>query len=393
MSEGAIAELTAESRVVICCGSGGVGKTTIAAVLALEGARRGRNTCVVTIDPAKRLADALGLEALSDTPSAIARDRWDEDGTAAPGGSIAALMLDTKSTFDRLVTGNAETDEQAQRILDNRFYRNVSGALGGTQEYMAMEKLHELHEHGNFDLIVVDTPPTRHALDFLDAPRRLVRLLDNRIFRMLMMPTRAYLKVASVAVQTFLRTVSKVVGSEVIDDVVAFFRAFEGMEAGFRTRALAVEELLAAPDTAFVLVTSPRRDALEEAQFFARQLEQGGQQIDALIVNRVHPMFGDEAPAGLRAAAAELQKLAADDAANGPAAARLAARYENLADFREVAEIEREHLRGVHERVGSESITYVPYLARDVYDFAALREIGDLLFDESATPPSTIPDR
>ncbi|MDQ1481923.1 MAG: hypothetical protein QOI44_2784 [Actinomycetota bacterium] len=393
MSEGAIAELAAESRVVICCGSGGVGKTTIAAVLALEGARRGRNTCVVTIDPAKRLADALGLEALSDAPSAIARDRWDEDGTAAPGGSIAALMLDTKSTFDQLVTGNAETDEQAQRILDNRFYRNVSGALGGTQEYMAMEKLHELHEHGNFDLIVVDTPPTRHALDFLDAPRRLVRLLDNRIFRMLMMPTRAYLKVASVAVQTFLRTVSRVVGSEVIDDVVAFFRAFEGMEAGFRARALAVEELLAAPDTAFVLVTSPRRDALEEAQFFARQLEQGGQQIDALIVNRVHPMFGDEAPAGLRAAAAELQKLAADDAGNGPAAAQLAARYENLADFREVAEIEREHLRGVHERVGSASITYVPYLSRDVYDFAALREIGGLLFDESATPPSTIPDQ
>jgi anion-transporting ArsA/GET3 family ATPase len=302
-------------------------------------------------------------------------------------------MLDTKSTFDQLVTGNAETDEQAQRILDNRFYRNVSGALGGTQEYMAMEKLHELHEHGNFDLIVVDTPPTRHALDFLDAPRRLVRLLDNRIFRMLMMPTRAYLKVASVAVQTFLRTVSKVVGSEVIDDVVAFFRAFEGMEAGFRTRALAVEELLAAPDTAFVLVTSPRRDALEEAQFFARQLERGGQQIDALIVNRVHPMFGDEDPAGLRAAAAELQKLAADDAGNGPAAAHLAARYENLADFREVAEIERDHLRGVHERVGSASISYVPYLSRDVYDFAALREIGDLLFDESATPPSTIPDQ
>jgi anion-transporting ArsA/GET3 family ATPase len=386
-NESAVEELIAESRVVICCGSGGVGKTTIAAVLALEGARRGRNTCVVTIDPAKRLADALGLEALSDTPSPIDRKRWDENDAAAPGGSISALMLDTKSTFDQLVTGNAETEEQAQRILDNRFYRNVSGALGGTQEYMAMEKLHELHESGSFDLIVVDTPPTRHALDFLDAPRRLVRLLDNRIFRMLMMPTRAYLKVASVAVQTFLRTVAKVVGSEVIDDVVAFFRAFEGMEAGFRTRALAVEELLAAPDTAFVLVTSPRRDALEEAEFFARQLERGGQQIDALIVNRVHPMFGDEAPAGLRAAAAELRKSGTDGAAANEAAGRLAERYENLADFREVAEIEREHLQGVHQRVGSASITYVPYLSRDVYDFSALREIGSLLFAEDSDPP------
>jgi anion-transporting ArsA/GET3 family ATPase len=393
VSDSAVEELVAESRVVICCGSGGVGKTTIAAVLALEGARRGRNTCVVTIDPAKRLADALGLEELSDTPSAIDPSRWDATGTATPGGSISALMLDTKSTFDRLVTGNAATEDQAQRILDNRFYRNVSGALGGTQEYMAMEKLHELHENGSFDLIVVDTPPTRHALDFLDAPRRLVRLLDNRIFRMLMMPTRAYLKVASVAVQTFLRTVAKVVGSEVIDDVVAFFRAFEGMEAGFRTRALAVEELLAAPDTAFVLVTSPRRDALEEAQFFARQLERGGQQIDALIVNRVHPMFGDEAPAGLRAAATELRKEAGGDSDKAQAAERLAVRYENLADFREVAEIEREHLLGVHERVGSASITYVPYLSRDVYDFSALHEIGGLLFDETATDTSTIRDR
>jgi anion-transporting ArsA/GET3 family ATPase len=388
----AIEELVTESRVVICCGSGGVGKTTIAAVLALEGARRGRATCVVTIDPAKRLADALGLEQLSDTPSAIDRDRWDDDGSAAPGGSIFALMLDTKSTFDHLVTGNAATSEQARRILDNRFYRNVSGALGGTQEYMAMEKLHELHEHGNFDLIVVDTPPTRHALDFLDAPRRLVHLLDNRIFRMLMMPTRAYLRVASVAVQTFLRTVSRVVGSEVIDDVVAFFRAFEGMEAGFRARALAVEELLAAPDTAFVLLTSPRRDALEEAQFFAHQLEQGGQSIDALIVNRVHPMFGDEPPPGLRAAAAELRHKGADgDTDAAAAAARLAARYENLADFREVAELERAHLRGVHERIGSTTITYVPYLARDVYDFAALREIGGLLFGETPDAPSRLP--
>ena len=384
---GGMEELVAESRVVICCGSGGVGKTTIAAVLALEGARRGRTTCVVTIDPAKRLADALGLESLSDAPSVIDRERWDADQSATPGGSIAALMLDTKSTFDHLVTDNAETPDQAQRILDNRFYRNVSGALGGTQEYMAMEKLHELHEHGNFDLIVVDTPPTRHALDFLDAPRRLVHLLDNRIFRMLMMPTRAYLRVASVAVQTFLRTVARVVGSEVIDDVVAFFRAFEGMEAGFRARALAVEELLAAPDTAFVLVTSPRRDALEEAQFFARQLERNGQSIETLIVNRVHPLFGDEAPAGLRAAATELRGAA------GPAALRLAERYENLADFRDLAAIERAHLQGVHERIGSTTVTYIPYLSRDVYDFSALQEIGRLLFDGSAAAPSRLPER
>jgi anion-transporting ArsA/GET3 family ATPase len=369
-----VAALVADHRVLICCGSGGVGKTTIAAVLALEGARQGRNTCVITIDPAKRLADALGLEDLSDIPSAIERERWDDDGTAKPDGALSALMLDTKSTFDRLVTGNAVTPEQAQRILDNRFYRNVSGALGGTQEYMAMEKLHELHDAGDFDLIVIDTPPTRHALDFLDAPRRLLRLLDNRIFRLLMMPTRAYLKVAGVAVQTFLRTVARVVGSEAIDDVVAFFRAFEGMEAGFRDRALAVEALLASPDTAFVLVTSPRRDAMDEARYFAGQLATNGQSIDVLVVNRVHPKFGDEAPAGLRAAAAELSRR--DD----EAAQRLAARYENLADFREIAELERAHVDGIQNRVGARAVAYVPYLSRDVYDFAALREIGAILF-------------
>jgi anion-transporting ArsA/GET3 family ATPase len=380
---GNVAALVAEHQVLICCGSGGVGKTTIAAVLALEGARQGRNTCVITIDPAKRLADALGLEELSDTPSTIAPERWDHDGTAKPDGALSALMLDTKSTFDRLVTGNATTPEQAQRILDNRFYRNVSGALGGTQEYMAMEKLHELHDAGDYDLIVIDTPPTRHALDFLDAPRRLLRLLDNRIFRMLMMPTRAYLKVASLAVQTFLHTVARVVGSEAIDDVVAFFRAFEGMEAGFRDRAVAVEALLASPDTAFVLVTSPRRDAMEEAQYFAHQLSNNGQSINALIVNRVHPKFGDESPAGLRATAAELARR------SDAAALRLAARYENLADFREIAELERDHVQDIQTRVGATAIAYVPYLSRDVYDFVALHEIGTILFasaDDSSAP-------
>ena len=229
--------LVERDTIVICCGSGGVGKTTTAAVIAQEAARRGRDAVVVTIDPAKRLANALGLDALSDTPSEVPRELWDPDGTAPAHGRLSALMLDTKTTFDQLVTRYAAGEEQAERILENGFYRNVSGALSGTQEYMAMEKLYELHEAGGYEIIVVDTPPTRHALDFLDAPDRLLRMLDNRIFRLLMMPTRAYLKVASVAVQTFLRTVSRVVGSEVVNDIVAFFRAFEGMEAGFRERA------------------------------------------------------------------------------------------------------------------------------------------------------------
>jgi anion-transporting ArsA/GET3 family ATPase len=382
--------LVNDRRVVICCGTGGVGKTTAAAVLALEGARRGRNACVVTIDPARRLADALGLEHLTNDPTEIDPKLWagalgggDADDVV-PGGRLSALMLDTKSTFDVLVRRNASTDDQAQRILDNAFYRNVSGALGGTQEYMAMEKLHELHDEGNFDLIVVDTPPTRHALDFLDAPKRLTRLLDNRVFRLLMMPTRAYLRVASVAVQTFLRTVARVVGSEVIEDVVAFFRAFEGMEEGFRERALVVEELLTDPATAFVLVTSPRRDAMEEATFFAERLAVAGQTVQALIVNRVHPSFGDESPAGLRAAADALRTPSPAGATPERAepAARLAALYDNLANFRDIAALERAHIEDLRVRIGGDiTLAYVPYLAHDVHDFAALHEVGRLLFD------------
>ena len=211
-----------------------------------------------------------------------------------------------------------------------------------------MEKLHELHDEGGFDLIVVDTPPTRHALDFLDAPQRLTRLLDNRIFRLLMMPTRAYLRVASVAVQTFLRTVARVVGSEVIDDVVAFFRAFEGMEEGSATRAQRVDALLADPTTAFVLVTSPRRDAMEEATFFARAARATtARRSQALIVNRVHPTFGDEV--ARRAARARPQRSRHCDRPSRRGE-RLAALYDNLADFREIAVLEREHIDGLREQ-------------------------------------------
>jgi anion-transporting ArsA/GET3 family ATPase len=375
-------ELVEHGHIVICCGTGGVGKTTSAAVLALEGAQRGRNAVVVTIDPAKRLANALGLAELSNTAHEIDRALWDPDGEALPGGHLSALMLDTKSTFDTLVTRYAESPDQAERILQNRFYRNVSGALSGTQEYMAMEKLHELHEDGGYDLIVVDTPPTRHALDFLDAPARLTRLLDNHIFRLLMMPTRAYLRVASVAVQVFLRTVSKVVGTEVVEDVVAFFRAFEGMEAGFRERATRVMQLLADPGTRFVLITAPRRDAIEEAEFFAARLAETNVEVDALIVNRVHPRFGDERPEGLRARAVELVARAGDEAdpSAKAAATRLATLYDNLADFEEIADREGRHLAGVRDRVGDAAVAHVPFLATDVHDFDGLREVARLLW-------------
>ncbi len=369
-----------QGHIVVCCGTGGVGKTTTAAVLAIEAARHGRDAVVVTIDPAKRLADTLGLDGLTNTPSVIDRSIWAPAGVRADGasgaagapgahpkGRLSALMLDTKSTFDGLVRRYAINDEQAQRILDNGFYRNVSGALGGTQEYMAMEKLHELHADGGYDLIVVDTPPSRHALDFLDAPARLLRLLDNRLFRLLMMPARTYMRVASVALRTFLHTVSRVVGREVIDDIIAFFQAFEGMEAGFRERAAKVQSLIDDPETTFVLVTTPRRDSLDEATFFASRLQENGLGVAALVVNRVHPELGHDDPAALR----ELAAHTSDPA--------LAAGLRNLADFRTMAVAERSAVAELEARIDSAAVAFVPLLDHDVHDVESLAVVGDYL--------------
>jgi anion-transporting ArsA/GET3 family ATPase len=359
VSSPGLADLVAEKSVVICCGPGGVGKTTTAGALGIAAAGSGRRACVVTTDPAKRLADALGLDELSDTPRRI------DDGDRWPG-ELWALMLDTRSTFDALISRYAESPEQAQGILSNRLYRNITGALSGTQEYMAMEKLYELHQDDRFDLVVVDTPPSRNALDFLDAPRRLGRFLDNRVFRILMTPTRAYLKAVSVATQTFLRTVSKVVGADVIADAVAFFRAFEGMEQGFRDRAQAVEALLSDETVAFALVVTPRRDAVAEGLFFAARLADSGLSVDALVINRAHPAFG-ASPGPDRARAASL------------AGTPLAALYANRADLAELAERERRHIATVAAEVDGASVVTVPFLADDVHDIAGLEAIAALL--------------
>jgi anion-transporting ArsA/GET3 family ATPase len=366
---GPLARLAAEQPIIVCCGSGGVGKTTTAAVLALAGARAGRNAVVVTIDPAKRLANALGLDTLSDTAHEIDRELWDPDAAAPPGGRLSALMLDTKSTFDHLVLKYSVDQAQGARILENTFYRNVSGALAGTQEYMAMEKLHELHDEGGYDLIVIDTPPTRNALDFLDAPARLTRLLNNRLFRLVMAPTRASFRVANFALQAFFRSVSKVIGTEVVEDLVLFFQAFEGMEEGFRVRAARVMQLLSDRRTAFVLVTAPARDAVVEAGYFADRLGQAGLQVNGLVVNRIHPDFG--------AAAASPPAPPADE--DGPGARQIGELYANLSDFIELSKRERRHLEGLERSVGAVPVVRVPLLEVEVCDIASLTEVGHYL--------------
>jgi anion-transporting ArsA/GET3 family ATPase len=351
-----------ERRIVICAGSGGVGKTTTAAALALEAACAGRRACVVTIDPARRLADALGLAELTNEPHRVDGD-WP--------GELWALMLDTKTTFDEVVAVNARSAEQASAIYENRFYRNISGALSGTQEYMAMEKLYELHQEDRFDVVVVDTPPTRRALDFLDAPARLTRLLDNRIFRLLMRPTRAGLRAINVATQLFLRTVSRVVGGEVVRDAVEFFETFEGMEQGFRDRAQAVLALLSEPVTAWLLIAAPRRDAVDETLFFAQRLGESGITIDALVVNRVYPYFGPVPEA-----------LTGTDEPT-----ELAAMRANLAELDRMAKREGRHVDALATEVPGAPVIRVPHLDSDVHDLEGLATIGRYLVGEHRKAP------
>jgi len=350
-----LSSLAGQRPVVVCCGPGGVGKTTVAATFALEAARAGRRACVVTVDPARRLADALGVESLPNAP------------TTVPGpwpGQLHALMLDTKGTFDDLVDRYARTTEQSGSIKSNRLYQNLAGALSGTQEYMAMEKLYELTESGDFDVVVVDTPPTRNALDLLDAPRRLTHFLENRIFRALLVPTRASLRVLAVASKALVRTISKVAGAEMVQDAIAFFQAFQGMEQGFHDRAAAVRQLLADPSTAYVVVTSPRPDAVEEAAFFAAKLASTGVSTAALVVNRVHPRFGDGTA----------------DHVSAPAGSDLAALVDNLGRLDATADREQATYAGLVREVAPSPVGRVPLLGSDVHDLEALGTVADHLF-------------
>ena len=368
----ALDDLVHDARILLCCGSGGVGKTTTAAVLAMHAARLGRRAVVVTIDPAKRLADALGLgsEGLSNEPTRV--------GVVDAPGELWAMMLDTRTTFDALVSRYSATEEQATAITANRFYRNISGALSGTQEYMAAEKLYELHHDPRFDLVVVDTPPTRNALDFLDAPARLTRFLDHRVYRALTMPSKLGLKVLGTATQLILRPIAKVIGGEVVTDVMGFFQAFDGMEAGFRDRAQTVIGLLRDAETHYVLVASPRRDALAEAGFFAGKLADAGLAVSAVVVNRLHPQFGAGGVGVVsgRGSVSKVTRTHDQKPPGGDAAA-------NLAELRQVATLERAALTPLFAQVGDVCRAEVPLLAGDVHDLAGLAEIEGHLFASS----------
>ena len=306
------------TRIIVCCGSGGVGKTTTAAALGVRAAERGRKAVVLTIDPARRLAQSMGIDSLDNTPRRV-------KGVEGPG-ELHAMMLDMKRTFDEIVEAHADPD-RARAILENPFYQSLSAGFAGTQEYMAMEKLGQLRARDDWDLIIVDTPPSRSALDFLDAPKRLGSFLDGKFIKLLMAPAkmggRAGMKFLNVGMSMMTGTLGKLLGGQLLRDVQTFVAAMDTMFGGFRTRADATYRLLQAPGTAFLVVAAPERDALREAAYFVERLAAEGMPLAGLVLNRVH---GSGAPRlsaeRARAAAENLEEIRMVDQEAGKADGR-----------------------------------------------------------------------
>jgi anion-transporting ArsA/GET3 family ATPase len=356
--------------IIVCCGSGGVGKTTTSAALALRAAERGRKVVVLTIDPARRLAQSMGIEALDNTPRPVAGVQGD--------GALDAMMLDMKRTFDEVVESQA-TPEKARQILENPFYIALSSSFAGTQEYMAMEKLGQLRRDaqaaGTYDLIVVDTPPSRSALDFLDAPERLSSFLDGRLVRLLLAPARGPARIMTAGIGLVSGALSKILGGQFLTDLQTFVSALDTVFGGFRARAQQTYALLQAPGTAFLVIAAPETDALREAAYFVERLSEDRMPLAGLVVNRASPaalgtLSADEA----MAASARLRR-----ATTSPTAALTAGLLRLHADRERTVDREvvlRERFAAAHPSVAT---AVVPALAGDVHDLDGLRIIGELL--------------
>ncbi|MGB0101185.1 MAG: ArsA-related P-loop ATPase [Nocardioides sp.] len=360
--------------IIVCCGSGGVGKTTTSAALALRAAERGRKVVVLTIDPARRLAQSMGIERLDNTPRPVAGLRTNAKGNRK-GGRLDAMMLDMKRTFDEVVEGQA-TPEKARQILENPFYIALSSSFAGTQEYMAMEKLGQIHAaaqlDGSYDLIVVDTPPSRSALDFLDAPERLSSFLDGRFIRLLLTPARGPARMMTAGFGMITGALNRVIGAQVLTDMQTFVAAFDTLFGGFRQRAQKTFELLQADGTAFLVVAAPEPDALREAAYFVERLGEDAMPLAGLIVNRASPvpqgaLSADES----MAAAARLSKEKP-----GSLTAGLLRLHADQTRGVEREALLRERFTAAHPEVAT---VVVPALAGDVHDLTGLRRIGQLL--------------
>jgi anion-transporting ArsA/GET3 family ATPase len=364
------------TRVCVCAGPGGVGKTTVAATLAVGLARRGQRVAVVTIDPARRLAEALGLKELGNEPQRVPDALLaasDIDVGRSPHrrpGELWATMLDAKGTFDDLIARLAPNENARQEVLSNRIYQEISSAVAGPQEFSAVSKLYELDREGNFDVIVLDTPPSRNALDFLDAPMRIARFFDSRALRMFLAPGGLAARFLGRGTGLVLSVFSRFTGVDLLADVTSFFGSLAGMVDGFRERARAVDELLRDPATAFLLVTSPEPEPAREAVFFARHLAAAGMARAGLVVNRVHSdSLEGHSPE-------HVQALLADELGE-----RLAARVaENLADFDILARRDRDSIARLSRELEDPDPILIPHLDEDVQDLVALADIERHLF-------------
>jgi anion-transporting ArsA/GET3 family ATPase len=375
-------ELLATREVVVVCGSGGVGKTTTSAALALGAARRGRRACVLTIDPARRLANALGLAEIGDEAHPVELD-------ASFAGALDAMTLDVKGTFDHLIEEYAPSPDARDRILRNRIYGQLSTAVGGSQEYMAMEKLYELHRTGRYDLVVLDTPPSRNALDFIDAPNRITRFVEGKTLRFLleggMQTGRRGLRLLGQGSLVAWRGVERLLGVSLLSDVTEFLLAFEGMYDGFKERAAAVRALLADQRTVFLLVTTPEREPIDEAVFFWQKLVEAELPFGGVIVNKLHPAALD--PDRQRTATA-LHRAAVGQLVDAGLAPSLAERIADVFVEREaLADRDRANVQALARRLGSDPLLEVRQLDHDVHDVPGLVQLEQELFGTAVTQP------
>jgi anion-transporting ArsA/GET3 family ATPase len=360
-------------RVVVCAGSGGVGKTTTSAAIAMGLAARGARVCVVTIDPARRLADALGIEQLGSEPRRVDDERFAGHGITIEG-ELWAMMLDPKRTFDELIARLAPDEKTRDEILANRIYRELSGAVAGSQEFTAVAKLYDLDRSGQFDVIVLDTPPSRNALDFLDAPDRLTGFLEGRALRLFLAPSGLAAKVVGRGTSVVFGVLRRVTGVDLMNDLSVFFAALSTVLDGFRERAAGVKALLADGATAFIIVTSPEREPVEEAIFFGGKLREAQMPFGGLVVNRVHPLAAGEEDVDEAAIAAEL--------GGDVALARKVAR--TLREFRVLAHRDARAIERLRREVGDDDPIIVPHLDGDVHDVDGLVLVHRHLFAEGA---------
>jgi anion-transporting ArsA/GET3 family ATPase len=369
-------------KVIACVGSGGVGKTTMSAAIALMAAECGRRACVLTIDPARRLADAMGVEALDNAPTRVSEARFDAAGLRRPDGELWAMMLDAKRTWDDLVTRFAPSPEQAQRILENNYYQQISSALAGSQEFMAMEKLYELHESGRYDLVVLDTPPTRHALDFLDAPAKMMGFMDEGVLKVFMAPSKLGLGVLQNSTILMLKGLQTITGFNVLRDISEFVRSFSGMHAGFRDRAGAVESLLRQDDSTFVLVTSPNPATIDEARYFFFKLAEYRMPFGGFVVNRVHANAFAEA--GAKEAWARIAARPAgilETLQMAPDAELAAGMVENFSRVEALGEADALQIERLKTACpGAHEWRSVPAFDVDIHDLSGLSRIGRHVF-------------